>query len=130
MAIEQPGFSIGWATAAADYSTTGQFLIVGVTSASATTVTKASSSGQLALGILQNKPKADEAADVMISGVSKVVIGTGDLVAGALFMAHTDGTAVTATGTGKYSLGTVLVGGAAGILATVLLGGAGAGQLN
>lgn len=127
MAIEQPGFSIGFCEAAADYSTTGQFLIVDVSANSV--VTKASASGQAALGILQDKPIAGQAANVMVAGVSKLYAGTGDLAAGALFMADTDGTGVTATGTGKYALGMVVIGAVAGELASVVLG-VGAGQLN
>lgn len=128
MAIEQPVFNIGFVEAAADYSTTGQYLIVDVSADGV--VTKAGTSGQAALGILQNKPKAGEASDVAVVGVSKLVAGTGNLAAGALFMAHTDGTGVTATGTGKYALGMVLIGADAGELATVVLGTACAGQLN
>lgn len=127
MALEQPGFSIGFCQAAVDYSTTGQFLLVDVSGD--LDITKAGTSGQACLGILQNKPGNNEVCDVMVTGVSKLVVGTGDLAAGALFMADTDGTGITATGTGKYALGMVLQGAAAGKLATVVLG-VGAGQLN
>ena len=127
MALEQPGFSIGFCQAAADYSTAGQFLLVDVSGD--LDLTKASASGQACLGILQDKPGDNEVANVMVTGVSKLYAGAGDLAAGALFMADTDGTGITATGTGKYALGMVLKGATAGKLATVVLG-VGAGQLN
>lgn len=118
MAIEQPGFSVGFCTAAADYSTTGQFLLVDVSADGV--VTKGSVSGQACLGILQDKPISGQVANVMVTGVSKLVAGTGDLAAGDLFMCHTDGTGVTAAGVTR-SLGMVLIGASAGELATVLL---------
>jgi hypothetical protein len=118
MAVEIPLFNVGICTAAADYSTTGQFLLVDVSAD--TVVTKASASGQACLGILQNKPVSGDVADVMVVGVSKLVAGAGDLAAGALFMAHTDGTGVTAAGV-KTSMGMVIIGAAAGKLATVML---------
>ena len=117
MAIEQPGFSIVFCTAAADY-TTKQFFLVDVSAD--TVVTLASGSGQACLGILQDKPDINQVANVMVTGVSKLVAGAGDLAAGALFMAHTDGTGVTAAGVTR-SLGMVIIGATAGNLATVLL---------
>lgn len=127
MAVEQPLFNVGFCKAAADYKAK-QFHLVDVSADEA--VTLASVSGQACLGILQNKPDAGEAANVMVGGISKVVAGTGDLAAGALFMAHTDGTAVTASGSGKYPLGMVIKGAAAGLLATVLIWPGTGGQLN
>jgi hypothetical protein len=125
MAIEQPGFNIGFCTAVADY-TTKQYLIVDVSANNVCTL--ANGTGP-ALGILQNKPNITEVCDVAVTGVSKVYAGTGNLAAGALFMSDTDGTAITATGTGKYALGMVVVGANATELASVVLG-VGAGQLN
>lgn len=127
MAIEQPGFSIGFCTAAADYSTTGQYRIVDISASNE--ITLASSSGQAAVGILQDKPASGQVANVMVNGVSKLIAGTGDLAAGALFMADTDGSGITAIGMGKYALGMVVVGATAGLMASVVLG-VGAGQLN
>lgn len=117
MAVEIPLFNVGFCTAAADY-TAKQFHLMDVSAD--TVVTIAGTSGQACLGILQNKPNTGEVADVMALGVSKLVAGTGDLAAGALFMAHTDGTGVTASGV-KVALGMVIIGATAGNLATVML---------
>ena len=127
MALEKPLFDIGFCQAAADYRTK-QFHIMDISGNFAFTI--AGTSGQAAVGILQDKPDAGQVGNIMAIGVSKVMIGTGGLTAGGLFMADTDGTAVAATGTGKYALGMVIKGGSAGELATVIIGTAGAGQLN
>jgi len=76
---------------------------------------------EAALGILQNKPKSGEAADVLAIGISKVVVGVGGLTAGTQYEAANDGTAITVAAA-KVGLGTVLTGAAAGELATVTIG--------
>lgn len=118
MAIEQPCFKIGFMKAAADLSAK-QFYCVEVTAD--VTVNVNNAAGEEVLGILQNAPKLGEVADVMGIGVSKVIVGTGGLTAGAQWEAAADGTAITAT-TGKVGKGTVLIGGTAGQLATVTVG--------
>jgi|SRR6185369_3078460 len=118
MAIEQRIYNIGHCAAAADLSAK-QFYIVKVTAANAVNLTTAA--GEAALGILQNKPKSGEVADVMAIGISKVKIGTGGLTAGAQYEAAADGTAIAVT-TAKVGLGTVLTGGAANELASVTVG--------
>ena len=119
MAIESRGFNLGICVASADYSTTGQFRAVYI-SADMTVATVASK-GAIAFGILQNKPKAGEACDVMCVGVSKLVAGTGDLAAAAQWESDNDGSGVTAEA-GKVGLGSVLKPAAAGELATVTIG--------
>ena len=118
MAIEQRVANVGFCTAATDLSTK-QFRIVKVTAALAVNLTTVK--GEAAFGILQNKPKSGEAADVWTVAVSKVVAGTGGLAAAASYEADTDGSAVTAEA-GKVGLGTVLIGANAGELATVTVG--------
>jgi len=56
-------------TAAADYSTTGQYRFVYLSSAN--TVTLSGASGAV-LGILQNNPAAGEDANVMLMGISRL----------------------------------------------------------
>lgn len=118
MALEQPGFAIGFCEAAADLSAK-QFYCVKVTGAKAINI--ATAAGETVLGVLQDKPKANEVANVMCTGVTKLVAGVGDLAAGALWETAADGRGITAA-TGKVGMGTVLIGAAAGKLATVTVG--------
>jgi hypothetical protein len=72
MAYEIPGFANGTDTASADLSAQ-QFRFV--KSSGAGTVTVCAAATDLPIGVLQNKPVAGQAANVMITGVSKVVAG-------------------------------------------------------
>ena len=87
------------------------------------------SSGQLALpsaggdadGILQDKPNAaGQEGQLAISGVSKVVVGTGGVTAGDLLATDNAGKAVTAASTNKI-LGRALATGAAGVIIPALI---------
>lgn len=119
MAIEIPVFNLGFMEAAADLSTK-QFYCVEVTADKTVNVTNAA--GENCLGVLQNKPSVvGDVCDIMCLGVTKVMVGTGDLTAGAVWEAAADGTAIAAT-TGKVGMGTVLIGAVAGKLATVTVG--------
>lgn len=126
MAYKIDRFTLGTMTASADLSAK-RYYIVDVSGDG--TVTTASSAGQVVLGVLQNKPESGEAAAVMVSGVSKVVTGTGDLTAGDLVQAAADGTGITAA-SGDYSIGICLIGASAGENATILVTGPSAGQIN
>jgi len=56
--------------------------------------------GQNAIGILQNAPAEGEAANVAISGVSKIVIGTtGTLDSGSVISSDADGKATVGVST-------------------------------
>lgn len=119
MAVEIPVFNLGFMEAAADISTK-QFYCVEVTADK--TVNVCDGKGGPCIGILQNKPSvAGDVCDVMCIGVSKVMVGVGDLAAGANWETAADGTAVTAEAA-KVGMGTVLIGAAAGKLATVTVG--------
>lgn len=119
MAVEIPVFNLGFMEAAADISTK-QFYCVEVTADK--TVNVCNAAGENCLGILQNKPSVvGDVCDIMCIGVSKVMVGTGGLTAGQVWEAAADGTAIVAT-TGKVGMGTVLIGAAAGKLATVTVG--------
>lgn len=104
MATEGPLIHDGsQTTAAADLSTglngpgaSGQFL--GVKLSGNRQVGLASSGGEAIYGILQNKPRAGEAADVGIMGVSKAVAGA-VVTAGNFLMTDTSGRFIPATGT-------------------------------
>lgn len=70
MAYEIPGDSIGVEVAAVDLSA-AQFRAVKFTA----TGWDLASAGEQAVGILQNDPDADQAANVMTTGVSKAMAG-------------------------------------------------------
>lgn len=126
MAIEIPVFNLGFMEAAADLSTK-QFYCVKATADK--TINIATAAGENVLGVLQNKPAAaGEVADIMCLGVTKLLVGTGDLAAGATWESAADGTGITAA-TGKAGMGTVLIGAVAGKLATVTVGFATGGTL-
>lgn len=118
MAIEIPVFNVGFLKSAADL-TTKQFYCVKVTADE--TINIATAAGESVLGVLQNKPNTTEVSDVMAIGVTKLLVGAGDLAAGALWESAADGTGITAA-TGKVGMGTVLIGAVAGKLATVTVG--------
>jgi hypothetical protein len=62
------------------------------------------------IGVLQNKPTAGVAAEVVIEGITKVV-GSAALALGATIGTTTSGTAATyaaGTDTTKYNIGTVI----------------------
>lgn len=128
MAIElNTGQDIGFMTAAADYQTTSkQYYIVDVSADK--TVAIASSAGQACVGVLQNDPASGEPAIVRTGGVSKVIVGTGDISAGDLVQADANAKAIAAA-SGDYTLGVCLIGASAGEYATILVSPS-AGQVN
>lgn len=98
-----------------------QFYIVKLVSAE--TVDVCSAANDKPIGILQNKPKAGEAAIVRVLGVSRVV-ADGALAVDANYGTSADGQAVAKTASGDLILGRVLEGtSAAGELATVTVNG-------
>jgi hypothetical protein len=78
-------------------SGSGQYLCVVLSSATARTVAIASSTSGASVttapfyGILQNKPRGGEAADIGIFGISKVVAGSTTIVPGSPIMPSTAG---------------------------------------
>lgn len=94
MALEAPGLDVGFLTANSDLSAK-QFYVVKVTGADLK-VDLASTGGEAALGILQNKPTAGQAADVRFSGISKAVAGAA-YSRGTMLMTDTSGRLITAT---------------------------------
>lgn len=84
------------------------------------------SAGDLALGILQNKPLSGEVAQIKVNGGSKVYVSDdGAINAGVLIMPEgTDkGDAITATGAGKIARAIALEDGATDTFISVLLSG-------
>lgn len=74
------------------------------------------------LGVLQNKPSDDQAASIMIDGVSKVKAAGSTVAAGDLVTSSSVGLAAAAAG-GEYVVGRVLLGssGSTGRMLTVAL---------
>lgn len=95
MASEVPGLTISL-EAAGDLSAK-QYHFVKVTAAN--TAGAATATTDKCIGVLQNKPSAaGRAATVQTSGVTKMIAQAG-ITAGAVVGTHTDGKAITATGT-------------------------------
>jgi hypothetical protein len=107
--------------AAADYSNTAGLLGQGgsaqfyaVYVSAARTVAIATATTARIYGILQNKPKLGEAADVGVLGPSKMY-ANGTIAAGALLMSDSGGRIVTwASGAGNPQLGIALEAAVAG----------------
>ena len=78
--------------------------------------------GEQAVGILQNKPIAGQACEIMVAGMSKLLAGTGGLTAGDLFGTSATGTGIAKTTDTDFYNGLVLDAGAAASYATVLIG--------
>jgi hypothetical protein len=92
----------------------GQFLAVKQSTAADRTVLLANAANTDVYGILQNKPKQGEAADVCYSGISKAVFG-GTVTAKDFLTTDSSGRLVTAT-TGQLACAKAIV---AGVLSDV-----------
>lgn len=115
----------GTCVAAADYSAK-QYFAVGLTSGTARSVTLASVAGQGIYGILQNKPKAGQVADVAFSGVTKAVVAAAGVTAGAPVMVTATGAVTDWTATGnKQQVGFATEAGASGQIIQIVLAATG-----
>lgn len=131
MAVEGPNIHVGTLLAAANYSNTaglagpsgsGQFLAVAPTAGTSMSVTLASVAGQAICGILQNKPLAGQAADVVFLGISKAVVAAAGSTAGSTQMVTATGAVTDWTSTGnKRQIGYALETGTTGQVIAVLL---------
>ena len=74
-------------------------------------VIEVATNGQAACGILQNTPLSGQAAEIMVSGMSKVICGVA-LAAGVVISPATNGKMFVAT-TGSAVCGQMVVGGTA-----------------
>jgi len=115
MAVENIGYLIGFLLSGEDQSatsglvgqgTSGQFLCQKVSTAADFTVLHCSTGNEKMIGILQNKPKSGEAANIMRAGTSKAVIG-GTITRGDLLKNDSSGRLVTAT-TGNVAVAQAL----------------------
>lgn len=104
---------------AADYSSTGQYLFVGINSSSQAVVIAAQ--GADAIGVLQDNPgAAGLVGNVAIFGMCKAKAGA-TITAGTKITSGADGRVETAA-TGDRELGWAVTGGADGEIITILLG--------
>ena len=94
MAYEQPGRIIGTLNATADLSAL-QYTFVQLTTLGGVTGTTVNT--QSPLGILQNTPTSNQACEIMVEGISKLVAGTTALVANDLVGSTAAGRAVALT---------------------------------
>ncbi len=124
-AFEIPGFLVGVFPANSDLSG-AQYKAMDLVAVSGSGVNTAAgaalalaSAGYPALGILQNAPVIAEAGTVMVSGISKALIGTGGCTVGQLLAAGSDGL-VVATG-GAHAIAKALSTASATNVAAVLL---------
>lgn len=121
MAFEQP---LGKSTFKANADLSGkQFHIVKLTANN--TVDVCSAATDRPVGILQNTPKAGEAAEVLWSGISKLKVGAGAAIAGG-DPVGTDAsgqgdTKVYGTDTTNFVVAECVEGAAAGNICTVLV---------
>lgn len=102
----------------------GQFLATKVSTAADYTILGQRSANARVYGVLQNKPKSGEAADVGYDGVSKAVYG-GTVTRGDYLTTDSSGRLVTAT-TGQLACGVARVSGVIGDIGSVALFGANA----
>lgn len=119
MAKEILGFDLGIMLAENDLSS-DQFKCVEISGDKQ--VDTCDGATDVVLGILQNKPTAGQAATVRTQGVTKVLVGTGGLTAGAKWGTAADGTAIAKTVDTNLYNGLVLIGASAGEYATVTIG--------
>lgn len=74
------------------------------------------------VGILQNKPVAGQACEIMVVGMSKLLAGSGDLAAGDLWGTSATGTGIAKSTDKDHYNGLVLDGALDTNYATVLIG--------
>lgn len=126
MAVEGVMVRDGNSVAGADFSNTaglagpsgsGQFLCVKRSTAADRTILLQASAGAAVDGILQNKPKAGEAADVCYSGITKAVYG-GTIAANDILKNDASGRLVVAA-TGNIGVAKAIVAGVLGDVGTV-----------
>jgi hypothetical protein len=133
MAWEIPSFSPGGLKASADLSAKQYY---GVKVSGANQVGVVAVDGEPGLGVLQNAPTSGEAAEVMMSGITKVLVGTtlpnAETIAGVAqqqawgFDANGKAKPIQRSSTGAdlgdFIMGFVIEGAVAGEYATVTVG--------
>lgn len=120
MAYQNPGYKLVGHSAAVDLSD-DQYKFVEVVAENSVNV--ADGTTTFPVGVLQNNPEADQEAEIMVTGVSKVKTSDDTISAGDLVSVDTDGTAIAAVST-DTAVGLALQGGVTGetVVIPVLIG--------
>lgn len=125
-AYEIPGWSLGVLPANQDMSSESsfQYTFVDVITASGAGLSGAAiapppSAGAACIGVLQNNPLLGEAAAVMVSGVTKMQLGT-NVGINTKLMSNGSGLAIPATA-GNFAIARALESGVTGDVIAVLL---------
>lgn len=101
------------------WQSSGQFLAVQLVAARS--IDKMTAATQVPYGILQNKPKTGQAAEVAIAGICKAM-SSDTIVAGAAVMATTDGTLINrTTGSANALIGYAIEAAVSGQIFTIRL---------
>lgn len=116
MAIEQQAYDCSLDAAADYYTTSKQYYIMKLDTNGRACL--AGDANAASIGVLQNKPKQYNAADVRIQGISKVICG-GDITIGDKVIGDANSKAVTAAAGERY-IGFALETGAAGRIISIL----------
>jgi len=116
MAIEQLIYDISLQAAADFYTTSKQYYVMKLDSNGRAAL--AGVANAASIGVLQNKPKQYEAAEVRRVGISKVVCG-GTITCGAAVTGDADSKAVAAAATERY-IGIALEAGIDGRVISIL----------
>jgi len=117
MGFEIPGFKLGTQVANADLDDRYRFVVQNTSGK----IAQVGTTGAKALGVLQSPAIAGEAAEVMVSGVSKVVAGAAIANTGPI-TSDSQGRAITAAATHTVNGIALETAAAAGEVIAVLLG--------
>jgi len=117
MGFEIPGYKLGTQVANADLDDRYRFVVQNTSGK----IAQVGTAGAKALGVLQSPAAAGEAAEVMISGVSKVVAGAAIASTGPI-TSDSQGRAITAAATHTVNGIALETAAAAGEVIAVLLG--------
>jgi hypothetical protein len=116
VAYEIPGFS--FTLVAGEDLTSSHFCAVDVEVSTGHVILP--TKGERVIGVIQNKPDDGESATIVVTGVTKMLVGVGGIVAGNNVTADDDGTVIQAE-SGDRCLGVALSTNVEGALGTVLL---------
>jgi hypothetical protein len=121
MATEIRGLCVGLLTASAD-NRTNQLRFV--KSSGNLTGTVCAAATDKPIGVLQNKPNTGEVMDILVTGVTKMILG-GTVAAGDDLTSDASGRAITAVANAGANriMGVALQGGTVGLVVEVLLPG-------
>ena len=107
--------------AAADYSTTGQYLCVAIDATAEDRFALTTTDGQIAYGILQNAPREGQAGEIAVSGKCPCMYGANVTRGQRLKAEVTTARLVPIAADGDYCLGTAVESGVDGQIGHIML---------